>query len=368
MNFMTDLYESIDNRWRWNGTRPTNLEWALQHLDYMSWRAQCKNENEIEPERFGKMLLPEETSKGFGKRMKAEDLVAVHLTKYFPENGTLRTLNTVFPEDYLRNTLHFAINHPVSDIACFGNWKDSKYAIVAPLEKLCESGENQVNNFNVVDTYFVGDVKIPTGATVLVSPFGREGAIQQGIVNSEKLVNFDCSRYPYPNESSDQLVIEKDKINYVFLSAGTDLREETYKEIVRRGYLCMGGGSWNWGQGHGADTSDQRRIADEIGAENIGAHSGGTMYGLESIGINILAGRGTEQGALDLLVRKPDFYDLSGSDKPINAFEYLENFKKEVPVECLPRIDRFMATNLERAKKQLSPEAIAEHDLAYLFE
>ncbi len=343
--------------------KPTNLEWVLQDLDYSSWRAQRIDKNEEEPERFSKRIKPEVTPERFGERMNVEDLVAVHLTKYFPEKGTLKSLNTVFPEDHLRNTVHFSINHPVEDIACFGNWKDTKYAIVTPLEKLCREENNQVNNFNVVDTYFVGDVKLPTEATVLVSPNAYEDAIERNIISRDLLMTHIYSTI----DPFTQLAIEKDNLRYVILGPNSNLRGETYKEIARQGYLCMGGGSWNWGgigSRDGADMKDQRRIANQIGAENVGPHSGGNMYELESIGMNILADRATEEGALDLLLPRSRDY----SDERISAFEYLERHKAEVPVSCHPRIDRFIATNLEIVKKQLSPQTIHDYDLGYLFE
>ncbi len=323
--------------------KPTNLEWALGNA----------NKPEVTPERFG-------------ERMNVEDLVAVHLTKYFPENETIRPLNASCP-DYLRTTVHFAMNHPVSNIAALGNWDDTKYAIISPLEKLRNEENNQAINFNVVDTYFASDVKLPAETTVLVSSHAYNEVIEQGVISRDLLMaHLHSTIDPFT-----QLTMKKDNLRYMILGPTANLREETYKEIARQGYLCMRGGSWNWDGSDGAKMSDQRRIADEIRAETIGPHSGNDLFSLELRGGNIVAERDTEKGALGLLLRKPDELDIcSGvTDGPkYNSFERLEQFKEKLPTNCHPAIDRFIATNLEIAKRQLSPEAIRENNLGYLFD
>ncbi len=320
--------------------KPTNLEWVLGHT----------HKPEVTPERFG-------------ERMNIADLAAVHLTKYFPENGTIRTLNASCP-DYLRTTIHFAINHPVGNIACLANWDDTKYAIVTPLEQLCNEENNQASNFNVVDTYFAGDVKLPTDTTVLVSPHAHDDIIKNGIISRDLLMTHLHSTI----DPFDKLSIKKDNISYVLLGPNSNLREETYKELARQGYLCMRGGSWNWDGSDGAKMKDQRRIADKIRAETIGPHSGNDLFALENMGASIVAERDTEEGALGLLLRKSDKYDLDDNISEYNSFERLEKFKEKMPTNCHPLIDRFIARNLEIAKKQLSPELISENNLGYLFE
>ncbi len=315
--------------------KPTNLEWTLGLAD----------KPEVTPERFG-------------QRMNVKDLVAVHLTKYFPENETIRPLNMSCP-DYLRTTVHFAMNHPVSNIATLGNWDDSKYAIIAPLEKLCNQENNQAINFNVVDTYFAGDVKLPAETTILVSPNAYNDIIERGVIDRDLLMDHIYSTI----DQFDKLVVKKDNLRYVFLSPTSNLREETHKEIAKQGYVCMKGGSWNWDGSDGAKMTDQRRIANQIKAETIGSHSGNDLFSLENMGANIVADRDTEEGALKLLIPRYDEYRGMYN----TSFTILENHKLLLPTNCHPLIDRFRTTNLEIAKNNLSAESIRKHDLGYLF-
>lgn len=219
----------------------------------------------------------------FGKRMTVDDLVAVHLTKYFPVGKVVRTLNTVFPDLTLRNTVHWAINHPVNNVAFYGSWDDTTYAVLVPLGKLCSEPDNHVRNFNVVDTYFIGDVRLPRGTTIIVSPTLSQYPflLEQGIVDYETLMfNFvDTHRCPLRDTP-----VEHHGLKYIFLNYSCgNLREEVYKEIARQGYTCMPGGMWNW-DCDGAGGKDQERIAEQIGAIRTGPHCADTLLqGMEHV-------------------------------------------------------------------------------------
>lgn len=216
----------------------------------------------------------------FGKIMNVEDLVAVHLTEYFPKGRTILTLNSIFPEDTLRNTVHFAINHPVGNAGFYGNWDRTSYAVLAPLDKLCREDGNQVWNFNVVDTYFIGGVRLPKESTVIASSHAYEDLIENGIVDRDRLMStFGDERHPPQPE--DTLVVTKEGITYIILSWNSEnLRKETRKEIARQGYKCMPHGQWNWGIG-GAEQKDQERIAKEIGAKRTGKHCDDLLNDIE---------------------------------------------------------------------------------------
>ena len=319
--------------------------------------------------------------------MDIEDLVAVHLTKYFPKNKTISTLNSNLPEYTLRNTIHFAINHPVENIGFYGSWDTTAYAILTPLNKLCTEPENHVWNFNVVDTYFVGDVKLPAGSTIIVSSQTYEEVIKQGIVDRETIMSKFGDDRCKPNPE-DQLVIEKEGIKYIVLSWNSeDLRTETYQEIAKQGYNCMPGGQYNWGT-EGAQQADQQRIADKIHAKK-GNHCDDELKGIEELShqlVNFISGiyirpfidaylKARQRGFPNIVSEhEEDDFDAelgmqrlsAGSDYNFhlpNLIKIIEKEKEHLPTNYHRRIDRFLEGNKRKLRAFLPQEVIEEFAL-----
>ncbi len=215
------------------------------------------------------------------KDMDIEDLVAVHMTDYLPVNGEIKSLNSVFPNLSLRNTVHFALNHPVAS-HIEGNWDNRKYAVLAPLKNLSNEKENHLTNFNVVDTFFVGDVKLPKGSTVIASPYAHEDLIDHEIVDRDTLISRFGDERNIP-QSGDYLVVEKEGIKYVILGWNNgDLREETSLEITRQGYKSVSADETHWVDEDdlGMSPSNKTRIAEKLFVKR-GIHSGSIFDGLE---------------------------------------------------------------------------------------
>jgi len=88
--------------------------------------------------------------------LSLDNLVAVHLTHYLPKesNGNLEMISAFDATDWKmpRNTIHFALNHPVAP-HMYGSWEDAPYAIIAPLDGLMKLNGKPVN-LNTVDTFF----------------------------------------------------------------------------------------------------------------------------------------------------------------------------------------------------------------------
>ena len=324
----------------------------------------------------------------FGKQMDVDDLVAVHLSKYLPVNGIIRSLNSVFPEDTLRNTVHFSINHPVGNVGFYGNWDSTKYAVIAPLDKLCAEENNQIWNFNVVDTYFIGDVNLPSDSTIIVSSNAYEDLVEQGIVDKDTLMSkiFDER---YPPKSDDHLVIEKDGIRYMILSwnAG-NLREETYREIARQDYECMPGGQWNWGWS-GAEKEDQERVANKMGAQRAGIHSNDDIHFMESLSHTLVGFRlgNNDRFVIDAYLNARRIGVSNDSSELINFDEnaylgfqrlqtgrsytahlpdllrVIESQKETLPEDYHYRINRFLKGNKAKLRSFIPDDVIAEFAL-----
>ena len=114
-------------------------------------------------------LLDLEFSNGGTK----EDLVWIHATNYFPDNGTIlnsktkkvisaNTNHEVFYSH--RNTLHGALNHHVSSHT-LGNFEGRKYTILQPVEDIKED----IKDISDVDTYIWGNMTLSPRAIILVN-------------------------------------------------------------------------------------------------------------------------------------------------------------------------------------------------------
>lgn len=123
------------------------------------------------------------------KEVLNDNLYAVHITNFIPEEGVLRTVTK--NRARFSTTLHFSLGGPV--ISHFnGNWNNRKYAILVPLKTL----EPQLVNIFSQDTFIVGDLKLPKSAILLIptgspSPNNFPGKIvrydsQNGIIDSVK--------------------------------------------------------------------------------------------------------------------------------------------------------------------------------------
>jgi hypothetical protein len=144
-------------------------------------------------------------------------LIAVHLTKYFPQGGIIKTTSNfkLLFEDYgverrtPRGTIHFSLNGTVSAHSG-GEWSSSKYAILIPLEKIMP----KVQVLNPIDTFVFGDLPLPPGTDIICSP----GAA------AEKLPGVRI------------------------IQGSGDLPKDVEKQIRDRGYSKQDVSGWSWGR------------------------------------------------------------------------------------------------------------------------
>jgi hypothetical protein len=124
------------------------------------------------------------------------NLVAIHLTDYPPINHIIRTRYSVHPDFVMRDTTHFSYNKATPSLSSFqtGNlkgadWSGKKFAILAPFDKLILSNSDQLENFDKRDTYFVGNVSLPEGTFIIVSPQGIEDLLKIKILTKQDIAN-----------------------------------------------------------------------------------------------------------------------------------------------------------------------------------
>lgn len=174
-----------------------------------------------------------------------EDMVAVHVTDKFPEEGVLKTRYTVERENHseelpaLRDTLHFSMNHPVklSGLgSSYGDWESRKYAILIPAEDISDRFEN----FNTVDSFMIGDLELPDSALV-ITPYWR---------NLEEDTDFNVT--PTLNRHKVGEAGDADVEVYKYREPGqkkNSFRKTVLDRIVDMGYMPMRDGNNSWGDG-----------------------------------------------------------------------------------------------------------------------
>lgn len=110
------------------------------------------------------LSTPQEFAQG-RETLEPEDLIAVHLTDTFPENGVIHCTHFYEPE-IPRYTIHFVINSVPPRIEFFGadwDWKDKQFAVLVPFDKLKE----RILAFNPGDTFVLEELELPEGTVIL---------------------------------------------------------------------------------------------------------------------------------------------------------------------------------------------------------
>lgn len=109
------------------------------------------------------------------------DLVLVHRTNYWPENGIIRTAKSAralgkyeYKEKEIlipsgRDTIHFSLNGEVSQHALGNNWDQMPISIIIPIKAMSEEQKRQIVGGLTVDLYTKGDLELPEGAYVICS-------------------------------------------------------------------------------------------------------------------------------------------------------------------------------------------------------
>jgi hypothetical protein len=88
-----------------------------------------------------------------------QNVLAVHLTNYFPDKGFVRASAANLGRFLV--TLHFTLGQSVVDHSK-GNWSKRRYAVILPLAAM----KDQILNLMPQDTFVLGDVKLPPSAVV----------------------------------------------------------------------------------------------------------------------------------------------------------------------------------------------------------
>ncbi|MGM5480502.1 MAG: hypothetical protein ACQESC_03515, partial [Nanobdellota archaeon] len=151
------------------------------------------------------------------KDIQAEQIIAVHLTNTFPEEGIIKPTSNYKHKllkehkieiEFPRPTIHFALNGPVTSHS-YGDFSGRKYAILVPAKTIID----RIINISPQDTFVYGKLKLPPGSEILTPEKGNHN------FGNAKLIQV-------PHTSSIENAVKK--------------------RIRERGYTLMEIGTWSW--------------------------------------------------------------------------------------------------------------------------
>jgi len=267
--------------------------------------------------------------------LNVKQLIAVHLTDYFPIKGIIRCSGHFETGVYksgiikekktftARNTIHFTLNGPVVS-HMYGNWKESKFAILIPLESVVD----RVINLWPSDTWVFGDLVLPVGSEIIL----QEKMISRysKICGKAKLIGLE------PNENLSDKVIKRIKERgYTYVGVHGRSWKESFREEelkIFEGFLDKYG-NLKWGK-HFVDLGKNLNIGVSY------KHEWSLWDELEKLAINIYEDYlyGTP------VVLKPNYkreqFDYSTPEKEKESLIYTMNL-----------ITKYMDELTERSKK-----------------
>ena len=148
---------------------------------------------------------------------EADQFVMVHMTKYFPDGGIIKTTGQAREEYFPRESIHFSLNGMVAGgFEGAGDWDNNPYAIIVPMEK----AKDRVVDLYSVDTWVVGEFGIPEGSEII---------ILEGTLSEEEIAKL--------NAGNVRVRIEKNAKN---------IKEAVTRRIEEKNYTPAQSGSWAW--------------------------------------------------------------------------------------------------------------------------
>ncbi len=159
--------------------------------------------------------LPDKTIKDLDE-LTPEKSLLVHLTDYLPINAKIKT--TASSGDYGRNTLHFGLNHSVTNPLGAGGktgWTDKKYSLILPFDKACKMPNAKSYGGRHNDFMFVDNLDLPKGSFIVkqntnlkdgIVEFSEANKKLPELVNTKGITLIETNMTPY--EATD-LLIEK---------------------------------------------------------------------------------------------------------------------------------------------------------------
>lgn len=184
--------------------------------------------------------------------LNVKQLIAVHATKYFPNNGIIKTPGNFVSEYEVdgkkhkwilpRETIHFALNGLVTEHTQGAKWESMPFAIMIPLDRIIK----KCSALLAADTFVIGDLKIPKGSEIMLNE------------------RYDEKRFQKLKNKSGNAKI-------VFLKEDENLREGINRRIKERGYTPIKGGFHSWNYPELVSEKEIKEIIESFGFKDFNA-------------------------------------------------------------------------------------------------
>lgn len=159
-------------------------------------------------------------------KLSEDGMILTHMSNFAPNHGFIETARS--GGGYARDSVHFAVNHGVQG-HFGGNWDQSKYAVLIPMNAARQTAGNKFVGGVGVDFYSKGRVKIPKGS-ILVRQTSNVPKGQYRISDASKIEEF--------KELHGVKLIE---------TSSTNMRSTVDNIIHRLGYETKSGDAIMWG-------------------------------------------------------------------------------------------------------------------------
>lgn len=226
--------------------------------------------------------------------LSLDDLVMVHATRYFPENGIIKTHRDA--TGARRNTIHTALNGRVTS-HMYGNWDNCGIIILDPLKEHID----QVECVYSVDTFAYGSMKLSNESIILI--------------NKDQYNKFYEQNKEYIDNNKDRIM----------LFSGDSLIIVD-KVLSMLGYAPQKANEWAWSNKYNSDMLD--KFVHENYPDKLNAAHSMTPYNtaekVEARG-SILESFGMKNDGNDKIISLDVLYALREYNKDKTTKQFIED-------------------------------------------
>ncbi|NQV91229.1 hypothetical protein HQ489_02035 [Candidatus Woesearchaeota archaeon] len=281
------------------------------------------------------LLKSQEQRFALKNKLNLKNMIAVHLTNYFPKGGVITT-KASHEIDYEgkkikfpRHSIHFSLNSPVSS-HMYGDWDGAKFAILIPLNKIA----NRIVTLNPVDTWVIGKLKLPPGSFIM----GSANALRRKFISGVKLIPVEEDLHQAVKDFITQKGLPVSNIGMWGWSFDAE-NLELATRLVTGGLNPLGS----------FDGGDLDKLSRDLGY-GVGTHTGSLFSNIESVFQAVINSLTSEKFAMS------EEQAISVNNQIDNYLDQLKEFIDKREKTGLSTAERSALENIEKVLKHCKEE------------